>query len=224
MSQELPKSARRLLRHDVVQGQVRAFGAGNQEALAATPVEADAEEHQLGFEQGYRDGLRQARAELEGVAAEARTEWEQQAQAALDDAQEALRAERERLVAMAEALAAALDEDLRWAESAAVEMAYAAMLHVLGDKAADRSLVAALCDQARRELGGGVVSVRVAEADAAALRDLAGGIPVVADASLPAGSCVLESRRGRFDAGLEAHLEQLRKALLAALYRGDARA
>lgn len=224
MSQELPKGARRLSRHDVVQGQGRAFGERDPSTSLAPPVDADAEEYQLGFEQGYRDGLRQARTELEASAAQSRAEWEQQARAALDEAQNALHIERERLAVVADELSTALEEDRRWAESAAAEMAYAAMARLLGDKAADRSLVAALCGQARRELGGDVVIVRVAEADASALQVLPGGVSFVADASLPVGSCVLESRRGRFDAGLEARLEQLREALLAALYSGDARA
>ncbi|GAA0706173.1 hypothetical protein ISN75_10320 [Dyella marensis] len=224
MSQDLTKGARRLSRHDIVQGQSRAFGERGETLASIMPEEADAEEHRFGFEQGYRDGLRQARTEFEAAAAQARTEFEQQAKTALDEAQQTLRVEHERLATVSDALTAALEEDRRWAESAAVEMAYAAMLRVLGDKAADRSLVAALCEQARRELGSEVVSVRVAEADAAALQALVPGIPVVADASLQAGSCVLESRRGRFDAGLDARTQQLRHALLAALHDGDAHA
>jgi len=224
MSQELPKGARRLSMRDIVQGQPRAFGERGETAAASIPVEAEVEEHRFGFEQGYRDGLRQARAEVEVVAAQARAELEQQTQDALDEAKHALRAEQDRLATVADALSSALEEDRRWAESAAVEMAYAALLRVLGDKAAERTLVAALCEQGRRELGSEVVSVRMAEADAAVLQGLVTGIPVMADASLPAGSCVLESRRGRFDAGLDARTQQLRHALLAALHGGEAQA
>jgi flagellar biosynthesis/type III secretory pathway protein FliH len=222
MSRGLPKEARRLSRHDIVQGQARVFGDGD--AGASLQTQADAEEHQFGFEQGYRDGLRQARAELEEAASRARDDWERKAQAALDDARESLRIERERLASVADALGEALEEDRRWAESAAAEMAYRAILHVLGDKAADRSLVQALCAQARRELDGELVSVRVAIADAAALMDLPGGVSIVADDALVPGSCVLESRRGRFDAGLEMRLEQLRRALIDALQADKERA
>ena len=224
MSQELPSGARRLSRRDIVQGQSRAFGERDATAAASTPVEAEVEEHRFGFEQGYRDGLRQARAEVESAAAQARAELERQTRDAVDEAKQALRAEQERLAMVADALSTALEEDRRWAESAAVEMAYAALLRVLGDRAAEHSLVAALCEQGRRELGSEVVSVRVAQADAAALQAQVAGVAVVSDASLSAGSCVLESRRGRFDAGLDARTQQLRHALLAALHDSEARA
>jgi flagellar biosynthesis/type III secretory pathway protein FliH len=216
MSEPRPVIARRLSLGEVVQGQGRALERDGGDAAVPS---ADLKEYRLGFERGYTDGLQQARTEAEAAIAQARTEWERQAQAALDKAQADLLRSRERLDGVAGALAEALREDRRWAESTAVEMAYAAVLRVFGDKAVERSLVVELCAQARRETGGDVVGVRVAPADADAMHAAFPGLSVVADDSLPPGSCVLDSRRGRFDAGLEARLDHLREALLAALYQ-----
>lgn len=217
MSELPPVRARRLSPGVIVQGQARALGSGE---AASTPSE-EAEEYRFGFERGYTDGLRQARLELEAVVEQSRLEWEQQARASLEEAHAALQNDREQVTSLAEQLAEALAEDRRWAESTAVEMAYAAMLLVFGDKGADRSLVAELCARARRDIGHEVVNVSVAPADVAAVQSMVGAIPVVADDSLPPGSCVLHSRRGRFDAGLEMRLDQLREGLLAALYAED---
>jgi len=222
VSQGSSGKARRLSSHSVMHGQGRSLDVGARDG--ATVISEDAEEYRFGFERGYTDGLRQARAELEAAAEQARAEWERKAQDLLDDAQASLQRSRESLSGVAEALTEALHEDRRWAESMAVEMAYAALLHVLGGKAADHALVAELCAQARREIGSELVSVRVAPADVEQVQSLLGAIQVIADDTLEVGSCVLDSRRGRFDAGLETRLEQLRSTMLAALYAGDHRA
>jgi flagellar biosynthesis/type III secretory pathway protein FliH len=157
--------------------------------------------------------------EVEAAFLTTRTEWEKQAHAALEQAKAELQRSHVRLNGAADALAEALLEDRRWAESTAIELAYAALSRVLGDKAADHSLVVELCTQAQRECTGDVVSVRVAPADAEPLRRALPRLDVIADDGLLPGSCVLESHRGRFDAGLEGRLDQVRAALLAALYQ-----
>jgi flagellar biosynthesis/type III secretory pathway protein FliH len=205
--------ARRLSPGTVVQGQARALDGG----AASAPVSEDVEEYRFGFDRGYTDGLRQARLELEAAAEQARTEWEQQARQVMEASQAVLQGERDQVTSLAGKLADALVEDRRWAESMAVELAHAAILHVFGDKAMDRSLVAELCARARRDVGHDVVSVSVAPDDVAAVQSLVGGVPVTGDDALPPGSCVLHSQRGRFDAGLEMRMDQLRDALLTAL-------
>ena len=215
------RTARRLSIREVVHGAARSL---RPEAAGQAVPSEDAEEYRFGFERGYTDGLRQARTELEAAAEQARAEWERQAQAALDEARSAAEQARDRLANVSEALAGALEEDRRWAESAAVEMAYTALLRVFGDRAGERSLVAELCAQARRSIGGDVITVRVAPDDAEAVRAACGAATVIADAGIPAGGCVLESRRGHYDAGLASRLEQLREALLASLYEGGERA
>lgn len=126
---------------------------------------------------------------------------------------------------MARAAAALAEAQMlrgRWLESArtdlaclAVEVATALFVHA---REQDPTLVSRMCEEAvERVAGAGRISVRVAPSDADALRHTAvsGNLPleVVADPSITAGGCVVESDLGSVDGRLETRTDALRQAL-----------
>lgn len=118
---------------------------------------------------------------------------------------------------LAEGLRAAQAVHAREAEDAAVEAAYAALLRVLGDKAADRSLMRDLCLQALQARGAGAATLRLSPPDAALMELDAADLQLVADAALLPGQCVLESSRGASETGLDVRLEAMKRAFLDGL-------
>ncbi|WP_266158301.1 FliH/SctL family protein [Dyella silvatica] len=218
MSDDRLVSARRIARQAVVSGSARTLvvgGKGMPSPIAENLEEA--EEYRFGFDRGYTDGLRSAKAEVDTAAAQARMQWEAEARTALDAALAETQAARGAYLDSANALSITVSEDRHWAESFAIELAYAAVLRLLGEKAADRSLIERLYAQARQAVGEGIMRLRVAPDDLADVGHQAKGIELVADETLPVGSCLLETPRGRFDAGLDVRLELLRQALLRTL-------
>jgi flagellar assembly protein FliH len=203
----------------VVTGAARTLTITGKPSPTATAEQIEQEEDfRLGFDRGYTDGLRVAHAEAEVAAADARASWEQAATAQLEHALADTQAARDGYLQATAALDETVAEDRLWAESLAVELAFTSVLRLLGDKVADRSLIADLCTQARLAIGGGSMRLRLSPNDIDDVRSRVSTIELVGDDSLPAGSCQVETPRGRFDAGLDVRLELLRRALLDGLY------
>jgi flagellar assembly protein FliH len=103
-------------------------------------------------------------------------------------------------------------------EQQAVELAYEALCKVLGQQQHRAAVLADLVRNSIAELRGRVgVSVhlhpadlRVLQADEQAKTRLA-GVHCIADPSLDRASCVVETPRGRIDAGLLTQVERLRQ-------------
>lgn len=165
--------------------------------------------------EGQAKGLAEAEAEVsrrvEAVASRLKAEH----QAAL----EKLDARAGAMSKLAQGLAAALDGQARDAEEAAVEAAFAALLRVLGDKAAERHLVRELCQQALIARGAGAATLRLSPDDHAGLELEAVDLQIVADPALSPGQCILESSRGASDTGLDVRLEAMKRAFLDGLSR-----
>ena len=169
--------------------------------------------------QGFADGLRSAETEIQARvrAAEAKIEQSHEAQT------ERLRAANERLAGLLRDLP---DAVVRWetqTANMASEIAYAALVRLLGERNADdASWRVELCRQALAEcrLRPGVV--RIAKSQSAGLAALAesDSIRIVGDAELAPGDCRLETHRGLYDSGLEIRLEALKQALLRGLRSG----
>lgn len=168
-----------------------------------------------------REGLLTAEAEIEAVVVQreaALATASQEAEAARDaEHAAAVAALRETTAALPAQLARLREE----ASAAALEVAFQAVLRLLGERQADRNLMAALVTQAVREhrLSGRVI-VRLAPALAATLADLSlpgVDLGIEEDATLAPGDCRLVFGAGQVEADLAAQLDRLRDAFLAAL-------
>lgn len=187
---------------------------------AEDPREALARERervlQQAREQGRAEGLAEAareRAEaLEAAREEARQEHAD-ATAALRDTEQRLAALIARLSAQAETFA----EDM---EPLAIEAAFAAALRVIDAVAPDEALVQGVCRAALAEYRQRPAVLKVAPDDLAAVQPLAEagaqGVVVEADPRLGPGECRVEARKAAYASSLDARLEALRQAFLAA--------
>lgn len=163
--------------------------------------------------EGYAQGLSEADAEISRRVREALAEFEEHRAQAESRTNAAI----ESLAQLARGVEAAVSEHQRIAEETAVEAAYAALLRLLEGRADDRSLLLDFCRQALHDSGIGAASLRVAPSEAVDVLRQALGIPVIEDASLGAGQCVVESARGASDTGLDVRLEAMRQAFLGGL-------
>lgn len=170
---------------------------------------------QAAREQGLREGRAQAEAEIARASEDAR----RAVIAAHADEQarlESAHADAARLLRALEALPAERDGAM---EDLVVEVAYAAVLRVLGATSVETPLLHALCRQALADMTQRPVVVRVHPLDADAVAALADGsdVRIEADARLQRGQCRLQTRRGDYDTSLEERLDALKLAFLAGL-------
>ncbi len=195
-------------------GQVTA-SAGKQPAAAPDPAEVLRAQRQQIFdaarEQGFAEGKRDAESEVarqvEAIAGRLRQEHE----VALGR----LRSERERLENLASSLRNAIIEHAAMAEQDSVEVALAAVVHLLGEKSADRSLMTDLCRRVVHDYGHPPATLRISEADLPLVDGIKFGIPMEVDRRLAPGQCVVDTARGQFESGLDVRLQALCKSLLA---------
>jgi len=186
------------------------------EALRARQAHMLEEARELGHRQGMADAEREIAQRVENIESRLRVEHE----AAIVQ----LHAREERVQQFADALQSALDVHARDAEMLAVEVAFAAVIRLLGEKSADRSLMLDLCRAVVREYGHPPATLRVSEADLSLFETNTLDIPVEVDRRLVAGQCVIDTARGQFETGLDIRLAALSKALLATIaeHRGPA--
>ena len=216
MNMDDEQSARRVEANVVSRGVARRLTASS-----GAGISADELDHRLGFDLGYRDGLARATAEAETAAIEARVNWEAQAQVQLDTALAELTTARERLTVAADALNVACLDERDWAVGLAVEIAYAAVARLLGERHAQNDLIGALCARVVQDIPERPLRLRVSPDDVEAVSAHVRGMSVDGDERLSRGACVLETPRGRVVAGLAERLSVLRDTLLAVVGAGS---
>jgi flagellar assembly protein FliH len=181
--------------------------------------------YEAGYQAGYAAGDEAGRAEGLAIG-----EAQGHAQA-LQEAREQQQSDIERGISAAEACAAAiqqlgeqltaLDGQLKAsAEVIAIDLAWAALMRLLGEGSGKREYVAAMVrnvlDQARPQA---IVRIGLSAQDLAVLQ--ADGAPefssftLVADERVEAGGCMIETAAGGLDGRLETQLQLLRQVLLA---------
>jgi len=173
------------------------------------------EAEQEGRREGLLRGQADARKELEAKLRKA----EEELQCKHDDAMRELEAFRTSLASLVENLGMESERLSRLAEEAAVVAAYAAVLKLLGDRAAERTLMRDLCLHALGSAEQAPTTLRVSTADFASLgvgEDLK-AINVVVDASMKSGQCAFDTRLGHYETGLDVRLEALKNAFLEGL-------
>jgi len=173
-------------------------------------------DHELGFDRGYADGLRQSGLECEERLREAQTRWQEDAEALLKEALDDVAAKESALKASMQSLDAALNADRVWAEGLAMELAVHALATMIGDQPISKVVDGLV----HRSLMAGDVQplrIRTGEGDVADLTPRLTQLQVVIDPSLKAGECVLEFSTGELDVGLPTRLRGIVEGLISAL-------
>jgi len=174
-------------------------------------------EHQQAFEAAHEQGFAAGAKDAEQQIAQQVARIEERLRVDHDAAQAQLGLERVRLQKYTTSLKSALQGFADDAELMAVEVAYAAVVRVLGEKSADRTLLPELCRSIVKEYGHPPATLRVSEVDFGLLDGTEIDIPVETDRRLAPGQCVIDTARGQFVSGLDVRLGALTQALLAAV-------
>ena len=215
-SQETASAPRRLGVAARAAGTTTPAGPSREEAALAQQKQAFEQAREQGRQQGLADAQAEIKAQVDKIVARMREEHA----AAL----QRMSQQQEELRKVGSALQAALKAFAVDAETLSVEVAFAAVARLLGDKAADRTLMTDLCQRVVQEFGHPTATLRVSESDFALLQGVDVGIPVETDRRLSAGQCVIDTARGQFESGLDVRLDLLRKAVLATVAEHRTRA
>jgi flagellar assembly protein FliH len=164
-------------------------------------------------EKGFAEGIKDAQTDI----AQQVEKIERRLTAVHDAAVAKLESEQSRLRNYIKSLAGAVEDYSVDAETLAVEVAYAAVVRLLGEKSADRSLLPELCRAIVREYGHAPATLRVSDVDFPLFEATEFDIPLEADRRLLPGQCVMDTARGQFESGLDVRLEALTKALMSAV-------
>jgi flagellar assembly protein FliH len=161
--------------------------------------------YEEGMEQGWNDGLEQ------GVQEGLRRGREEVA---------ALQSCNERLTKLAEAVSSLSESWQAELESAAIEIGYAALLRILGQKSNDRAMVESMVRAVLEQLPERrLLNIHLAPADHALLHDGQGmppslGAALLADERVSMGGCIVDTDAGSLDGRLETRLAELKAVLV----------
>lgn len=164
-----------------------------------------------GFDEGMKDAAREIDRRVEKIA--------QRLERERTDETRRLRERESALQRLCDGMADAIQRFGSDSETTSVEVAYAAVVRLLGASAADRELLQAHCLSVAREFGDPPATLRVSADDLELLDIAALPLPVEPDRRLESGQCVIETGRGQFDCGLDVRLDAIRQAFLSGLRR-----
>lgn len=164
-----------------------------------------------GFDEGMKDAAREIDRRVEKIA--------QRLERERADETRRLRERESALQRLCDGMADAIQRFRSDSETASVEVAYAAVVRLLGASAADRKLLQAHCLSVAREFGDPPATLRVSADDLELLDIAALPLPVEPDRRLESGQCLIETGRGQFDCGLDVRLDAIRQAFLSGLRR-----
>ncbi|QJD69752.1 hypothetical protein HG421_20065 [Xanthomonas campestris pv. badrii] len=165
---------------------------------------------------GYQEGLARAHEEAATLAQRElaqRTDALQAEARAARETIERLHAQMQTLIA---GLTEAVEEQAQRSHEVAVEVAFQAVTQIVGSAYAQSHLLPDLCLRAVREAGHQAVALHLSEQDLALCSNIT-ALPVLCDMTLQPGQCILETRAGRTEFGLDVRLAALRTALLDGL-------
>lgn len=170
---------------------------------------------QEGRREGLLHGQAEARKELDAKLRKAEEELRRKH----NDAVREIEVIKTSLVGLVENLSLESERLSRLAEETAVEAAYAAVLQLLGDRAAERTLMRELCLHALSAAEQAPTTLRVSTIDFASLGigEEWKAVNVVVDASMKPGQCAFDTRLGHYETGLDVRLESLKNAFLEGL-------
>lgn len=183
------------------------------------PAEQIRRHRQEAEQEGRREGMLRAQAEAREEFEANLRKTEEALQRKHDDAMRKLESIKASLVGMIDSLGMESERLARMAEETAVEAAYGAVLKLLGDRAAERTLMRDLCLHALGSAEQAPTTLRVSTADFASLgigEDWK-AVNVVVDAGMKPGQCAFDTRLGHYETGLDVRLETLKNAFLEGL-------
>ena len=155
-----------------------------------------------GHDEGLRDGLQKGREDADAVAL----------------------VQADALEALGTAITEACTQRRAAIEAGAIEIAYAAVLRLIGESAGERAVVADTVRRVLEQLPDRTLQcIRVSPADHALLQQGAhglnlGGALLVADDRVELGGCIIDTDAGSLDGRLETQLSEL-KTLLVELHQ-----
>lgn len=166
-------------------------------------------------QQGYAEGMKEAEREIQKRVEEIENRLTQSHQKTIAD----LEAKKQLLNKMAVSVKTAIKKHADEAEQVAVEVAFASVLRLLGEKSADRSMMLELCHAVANEYGHGAAVLRISDADSSIFESIKMGLEIEVDRRLKSGECVIETTRGQFACGIDVRLEALKKAFISGLHQ-----
>ncbi len=169
------------------------------------------------FEQAREQGRTMGLADAEAEVARRSGAVELNLRSEYEAAHLSMEKQREKLLRLAESIQAELERFSEQCEATALEVAYAAVLRLLDQKAVERTLMQELCRAALKSHGLDGAVLRVAEDDLESVELDIPGTRIVADQRLRPGQCVMETARGQYETGLDVRLEAMRQAFLKGL-------
>lgn len=177
---------------------------------ASSAVQAAFDEaRDRGFDEGMKDAVREIERRVEKIAGQLRREQAEET-GKLQDRANALQV-------LSRGLADAIACFEREVEAVSVEVAYAALIRLLGTHADKRDLLQTQCLVVMNEFGESPATLRVSEYDLELLDIPSLPFPVESDRRLVSGQCTVETSRGEFDCGLDVRLEAITHAFLTGL-------
>lgn len=186
-------------------------GPDPAEQIRQTRLKAEKEGHAEGLSKGLADAQKQIDARVKVI--------EGDLQRIHCDAMMVLEETRSALSKLLDSLHEQNEQLVGWSEEVAVEVAYTAVLKVLGSHAADGNLMREICLQAIASAEQVHTALRVSVEDRASLGDNWKDIVLIGDARFRRGQCALETRLGHYETGLDVRLESLKNAFLEGLQR-----
>jgi flagellar assembly protein FliH len=162
---------------------------------------------------GLAEGLKDAESEIEARVEEIKAGLTRHHQKALDE----LNLSKRRFDDLSTSLKSSIAQYADDAEAMAVEIAFASVLRLLGDKSTERTLMKSLCRVVANDYGHGVATLRVSEQDREHVQLENVDIEIEVDRRLKAGQCVIETSRGQFESGIDVRLDALKKVFLSTL-------
>lgn len=197
-------------------GQVESDIVAREDAHLAETKRAREQQEKIyrqAHEQGLSDGLKDAEQEIKRRVQEIEARLSSAHQKALAE----LASQKQLFEKLLASMKSSIEQYASESETVAVEVAFASVLRLLGDKSADRSLMSELCRAIASEYGHATATLHVSEADSQLFESVKIGIDIEVDRRLKSGQCIMETSRGQFDCGLDVRLEALKKAFLSGL-------
>jgi flagellar assembly protein FliH len=161
-------------------------------------------------ELAYAEGMKAAEREIQKRVQEIEADLAKSQQKSLAELETTTAA----LKKAAASIETAINQHAIEAEEIAIEIAYASILRLLGDKAVERILMQEICHAVSNEYGHSIATLRISEADSSMLESAALNMPIQIDHRLKPGECVVETARGQFACGIDVRLEALKKAFI----------
>ncbi|MBM7120924.1 FliH/SctL family protein [Dyella kyungheensis] len=169
------------------------------------------------YRDGYEEGFAAGDADARRMAEQRMVELETAAAQRLEEAQQAVEREQQRLAALADTLEQGLRQHASEIEATACELAIAGWQHAFGSAAEDRGLLQRMIRALLEEHRAKAMSVHVSTEDRPLLPERIDGMELVEDNALKTGECRVQTAHGNVESSLRMRLRGICEAMFAAM-------